>query len=41
MLLHLQKPNERPQEYIKLPEVMIETNEANITFYYNKTPARR
>ena len=38
MLLHLQKPNQRPQEYNKLPqepEVMIETNEANFTFYYN------
>ena len=37
MLLHLQKPNQRPQEYNKLPqepEVMIETNEANLTFYY-------
>ena len=38
MLLHLQKSNQRPQEYNKLPqepEVMIETNEANLTFYYN------
>ena len=38
MLLHLQQPNERSQEYNKLPqepEVIIETNEANLTFYSN------
>ena len=38
MLLHLQQPNERSQEYNKLPqepEVIIETNEANFTFYSN------
>ena len=38
MLLHLKKSNERPHEYNKLPqepEVIIETNEANFTFYSN------